>query len=322
MAKKVIDVSEHQGKIDWEKVKGQIDGAILRCGYGMDQTNQDDDYWSRNLSECERLGIPIGVYLYSYADTEAKAKSELAHILRLIKGHKFQLPIFIDLEQSGTEKMAKKTAQIVCDGLKDAGYTPGIYANLNWWTNYLKGVNGYRKWIAHYTSGSVDKYKNGYDGWQYSSKGKVSGISGNCDMNYWYADFGESSGTSTPKPSTSKPASNKNTIKVDGWWGKDTTTRLQQIFGTTVDGVVSNQFSCYKAQNPGLDSGWEWQSNPSGYSPLIKAIQKKVGAAQDGHIGPKTIKAIQKWMGTTQDGCFSGPSPCIKKLQQWINKQK
>lgn len=206
MAKKVIDVSEHQGKIDWEKVKDQIDGAILRCGYGMDQKNQDDDYWSRNLSECERLGIPIGVYLYSYADTEAKAKSELAHILRLIKGHKFQLPIFIDLEQSGTEGMAKKTAQIVCEGLKDAGYTPGVYANLNWWTNYLKGVNGYHKWIAHYTSGSADKYKKGYDGWQYSSKGKVSGISGNCDMNYWYADFGKSSGSSGGSTSSKAPS--------------------------------------------------------------------------------------------------------------------
>lgn len=132
-----------------------------------------------------------------------------------------------------------------------------------------------------------------------------------------------SGSTVTSKPSTpSKPAtSNSQQIKVDGWWGSNTTRRLQQIFGTTVDGVVSNQFSCYKAQNPGLDSGWEWESNPSGYSPLIKAIQKKVGVSQDGHIGPNTIKAIQRWMGCTQDGCFSGPSPCIKKLQQWINNQ-
>lgn len=136
-----------------------------------------------------------------------------------------------------------------------------------------------------------------------------------------------SNGTSSnsSKPSASKPAattSASDQLKVDGYWGTKTTKRLQQIFGTTADGVVSNQFSCYKAQNPGLDSGWEWESNPSGYSPLIKAIQKKVGATQDGHIGPKTIKAIQKWLGCTQDGCFSGPSPCIKKLQQWINKQK
>lgn len=220
MAKKVIDVSEHQGKIDWDKVKSQIDGAILRCGYGMDQTNQDDKYWSRNLSECERLGIPIGVYLYSYANTEAKAKSELAHIKRLIKGHKFQLPIFIDLEQSGTESMAKKTAQIVCDGLKSAGYTPGIYANLNWWTNYLEGVNGYRKWIAHYTSGSADKYKNRYDGWQYSSSGKVSGISGNCDMNYWYADFEEGSGTTGDSSTSQAPTGSTLDLVVGVMQGK------------------------------------------------------------------------------------------------------
>lgn len=122
------------------------------------------------------------------------------------------------------------------------------------------------------------------------------------------------------KAPASSPSSSGG-LKVDGYWGKDTTRRLQQIFGTTADGVVSNQFSCYKSQNPGLDSGWEWQGNPSGYSPLIKAIQKKVGASQDGHIGPKTIKAIQKWMGTTQDGVFSAKSPCIKKLQQWCNNQ-
>ena len=134
---------------------------------------------------------------------------------------------------------------------------------------------------------------------------------------------GATGSTSSVSSSSSASSSSKaDKLTVDGWWGPKTTRRLQQIFGTTVDGVVSNQFSCYKAQNPGLDSGWEWESNPSGYSPLIKAIQKKVVATQDGHIGPKTIKAIQKWLGCTQDGVFSGPSPCIKKLQQWINKQK
>ena len=129
-----------------------------------------------------------------------------------------------------------------------------------------------------------------------------------------------SSSTSASKLASS--TSSKTVLKVDGYWGTSTTKRLQQIFKTTVDGKVSNQFSCYKTQNPGLDSGWEWESNPSGYSPLIKAIQKKVGATQDGHIGPNTIKLIQKWMGTTQDGCFSAGSPCIKKLQQWCNNQK
>lgn len=126
----------------------------------------------------------------------------------------------------------------------------------------------------------------------------------------------------TTSTGTTSSSSAKITLKIDGYWGTSTTKRLQQIFKTTVDGKVSNQFSTYKSQNPGLDSGWEWEKNPTGNSPLIKAIQKKVGATQDGHIGPDTIKKIQKWMGCTQDGVFSAKSPCIKKLQQWCNNQK
>ena len=96
-SKCVIDVSQHQGTINWDKVKDKIAGAIIRCGYGDDLPAQDDTQFARNLAECERLGIPKGIYLYSYATTEAQAKSELAHILRLIKGHKFELPIFIEM---------------------------------------------------------------------------------------------------------------------------------------------------------------------------------------------------------------------------------
>lgn len=150
---------------------------------------------------------------------------------------------------------------------------------------------------------------------QYAAQYGISNYKGTASQNLQLLNAMRGGNAPASSPSSS------GGLKVDGYWGKDTTRRLQQIFGTTVDGVVSNQFSCYKSQNPGLDSGWEWQSNPSGYSPLIKAIQKKVGVSQDGHIGPKTIKAIQKWMGTTQDGVFSAKSPCIKKLQQWCNNQ-
>ena len=97
---KLIDVSEHQGKIDWEKVKPQIDGAILRCGYGMDIERQDDTYFRRNADECTRLGIPFGVYLYSYADSVEKARSEAAHVLRLIEGYKLSYPVYLDLEEN------------------------------------------------------------------------------------------------------------------------------------------------------------------------------------------------------------------------------
>lgn len=117
----------------------------------------------------------------------------------------------------------------------------------------------------------------------------------------------------------------KNRLKEDGSWGRNTTLRLQEIFNTTRDGVVSNQWAMYKLQNPGLYDGWEWHSVPNGQgSELITAMQQWAGMAVsdcDGEIGPATIKAIQRKMGTTQDGLFSAPSGCIKALQRWANAQ-
>ena len=113
-----IDVSYRQGDIDWEKVKnsGQVDFAIIRCGFGMNETKQDDSKWKYNSSECERLGIPYGVYLYSYADTVAKAKSEANHVIRLIKGKKLSYQIFYDMEEktvlNSTNMTRTKAAQI------------------------------------------------------------------------------------------------------------------------------------------------------------------------------------------------------------------
>lgn len=109
-------------------------------------------------------------------------------------------------------------------------------------------------------------------------------------------------------------------IDVDGKWGEDTTRKAQEVFGTTVDGFVTDQRAEYKSANPGLIA-FEWKSNPTGYSELIKAIQKKVGATQDGWIGPNTIKKMQKYFGTAQDGCVSNPSDVVKAFQKWLNKQ-
>lgn len=117
----------------------------------------------------------------------------------------------------------------------------------------------------------------------------------------------------------------KNKLTVDGKWDKATTTRLQQIFGTPVDGEVSNQHSKYKSTNPGLTSGWEWEDRPNGKgSSLIKAMQKWAGmpeSKRDGEIGPETITAFQKKLGTTVDGKVSNPSQMVKALQRWANEQ-
>lgn len=118
----------------------------------------------------------------------------------------------------------------------------------------------------------------------------------------------------------SEPKSKR--IEVDGVWGPATTKRAQEVFGTTVDGKVSNQYEMYAASNPGLSSAtFEWKKEPKGASNLIKAIQNKVNVKADGHIGPNTIRAMQKWLGTTVDGCVSRPSNMVKAFQKWLNNQ-
>lgn len=128
--------------------------------------------------------------------------------------------------------------------------------------------------------------------------------------------------TTTTVSSTSSNSSDDDKIDEDGKWGTKTTKRAQEVFGTTVDGVVSNQYAKYKSENPGLVESFDWKKNPRDYgSELIRAIQKKVGANVDGHIGPETIKKMQKWLGTVQDGYVSNPSDMVKAFQKWLNKQ-
>lgn len=187
MAKKVIDVSHHNGTIDWESVKAAgIDGAIIRCGFGSDISSQDDTQWKRNADECMRLGIPFGVYLYSYATTDSMAKSEAEHVLRLIKGYKLSYPVYYDLEENGTESGAAERARIFCEAIEAAGFWAGVYANKNWWDNYLAGLTEYTRWVARYNS---TLGMDNVDMWQYTSDGSVPGISGRVDMNHCYRDF-------------------------------------------------------------------------------------------------------------------------------------
>jgi GH25 family lysozyme M1 (1,4-beta-N-acetylmuramidase) len=177
MERKIIDVSYHNGTIDWNAVKvSGIEGAILRCGYGDDIVGQDDSQWFRNADECTRLGIPFGVYIYSYAKSEAQSRSEAAHVLRLISGYKLSYPVYLDLEESGTESHAVAGAKIFCDIIEKAGYVVGIYANQNWFQNIIGNqLDRYTKWIARYSS---NKPTVACDIWQHTSDGTVSGISG------------------------------------------------------------------------------------------------------------------------------------------------
>ena len=183
--RKIIDVSEHNGVIDWEKAKGHIDGAIIRCGYGSDYTSQDDRQYRRNVSECERLKIPYGVYLYSYAQNAEQARSEAAHVLRLVKGHKLSYPIYYDVEEKGLDGVAKSNSIVFGDIIEKAGYWCGVYSMLYWWQSCLKGLERFTKWVAHW---GVSQCGMACDMWQYSDNGNIPGV-GAVDTNYCYRDF-------------------------------------------------------------------------------------------------------------------------------------
>ena len=197
---KGIDVSYHNGTIDWKRVKqSEVEYAIIRCGYGTNDKNQDDKKWEENVKGCIDNNIPYGVYLYSYADTVEKASSEADHAIRLLQGKKLKYPVYYDLEEDKLrDKISKQTiadiAQTFCDKLSAKGYTVGIYANKDWFTNYLTDsrFNNWTKWVAQYNT--VCNYKGKYDMWQCSSTGRVPGISGNVDLNYSYSPFGNSYG--------------------------------------------------------------------------------------------------------------------------------
>ena len=197
---KGIDVSYHNGTIDWKRVKqSEVEYAIIRCGYGTNDKNQDDKKWEENVKGCIDNNIPYGVYLYSYADTVEKASSEADHAIRLLQGKKFKYPVYYDLEEDAIRKKLSKTeianiAKTFCNKLSAKGYTVGIYANKDWVTNYLTDscFNNWTKWVAQYNT--VCNYKGKYDMWQCSSTGRVPGISGNVDLNYSYSPFENSYG--------------------------------------------------------------------------------------------------------------------------------
>lgn len=194
---KGIDVSKWNGNIDWKKVsKTDVDFAIIRCGYGDNITSQDDNYWKKNVEGCIKYKIPFSTYIYSYAQSEAQAKSEAEHALRLLNGREVSFPIYYDMEEDAQAKLGKtkvgKFANKFMSIINSKGYKSGIYANLNWWTNYIPAsVNNnanVSKWIAQWKV-PYCTYKGSYNMWQCTSDGKVNGITGRVDINFWFGKY-------------------------------------------------------------------------------------------------------------------------------------
>ena len=217
----VIDVSNFQGNINWEQVKASgVTGAIIRCGWGQDMASQDDPKFVRNVTECIRLGIPFGVYLYSYAKSVTAAQSEARHVIRLLTPYrdKMSYPAFYDMEQAGTEKVAKDTAKAWLEVMRAAGYHVGIYSTKFWFDNYIKPAADLPKWVAFW--GSKQPQVPGICAWQYTSKGSVPGIKGNVDCS---EDLGLAQAGSgvVPVPSPAPQSTKTNEeLAAEVWAGK------------------------------------------------------------------------------------------------------
>lgn len=198
-AKGVIDVSEWQGDIDWAKAKADgVEGVIIRLGYG--EGNNADKKAQRNISECKRLGIPFGIYWYSYADTPSLAEEEGADVVTKLKQFGVNLsdlayPVYYDLEKWTWEGHQPPTDPNVYNNivnnwysaLQSAGYKNlGVYSYTSYLRGPLKHADIYAKtaWVAQYGARmGFDSFPTNSRGWQYTSSGKVDGISGNVDMN-------------------------------------------------------------------------------------------------------------------------------------------
>ncbi len=205
-----IDVSKHNGSIDWEQVKKSgIQFAIIRAGnrgYGEAGNMVEDPYFVQNMNGAIANGIKVGVYYFSQAITVEEAIQEAEATLRMIQDNgfadKLSLPIVIDTEAAGgradsmTKEQRTTVVKAFCERIKQAGYTPMVYANKSWLKNNLimSELEQYEVWVAHYVK-TDDPINNptDYDGrfeiWQYTSEGSVPGVSGNVDIDISYKKY-------------------------------------------------------------------------------------------------------------------------------------
>lgn len=227
-----IDVQKHQGNIDWTKAARGQDFVIIRAGYGR-LASQEDLCFKKNVEGASNAGIKyIGVYWYSYAATASEAKLEAQVCLKVIEPYKdiINLPIWFDQEYEPDILNATKTVRTncvleFCKAVHNAGYRTGLYASKDWFENKVttsQFPSYFENWVAQY--GANFTYKGDYVAWQYSSTGRINGISGNVDLNRSVASLIEK--TSSGKDGWVKSGSNwywyENGKPVSNCWRKIT----------------------------------------------------------------------------------------------------
>ncbi len=194
-----IDVSSHNAGIDWGSVKASgVEGAMIRLGYrgyGSEATLTTDKNFTSNINGAKAAGLKVGVYFFTQALTYEEGVEEAKYVLEQIQGMDIEMPIAIDTENVDADPSARannidkgaRTDAVVgfCETIKEAGYTPMIYSNRNWFLSQLDidRIGDYQFWLANY---SFVDFPYHIEGFQYTPEGNVPGVSGNCDVNIWF----------------------------------------------------------------------------------------------------------------------------------------
>lgn len=297
--KKGTDISYANGNIDLKKVKAAgYEPVMIRCGFGSNIASQDDSQFAANVVKAENLGMPWGVYLYSYATNLTEAKSEVAHIVRLLKGKKPTLPIALDVEDSayyskyGCYNKTALTSIVgtILQGIKDAGYYPALYTGKYWLDTYIdKSVYGkYDLWIAAWLKQC--NYSGSNLGiWQYG--GETNLIDGNSitgvgviDKDLFYKDYpviikagGYNNWTKTTTTNTT--STNITAAITESQLRQKVANVANSYIGTTEGSTKHKEIlNIYNAQKP-LPVGYTMKSNDAWCAAFTSAVWLKVGIA-------------------------------------------
>lgn len=256
-----IDVSAHQGRIDWAAVKASgVDFAMIRCGFrGYSEGGiYEDAYFKRNVSGAISNGIKVGIYFYSAAINENEALEEAAWVISKIKTYRITYPVVYDFEDFQRYRCANvdgaqatRNAITFLNLVSQAGYEPMMYANKSDITTRMsRGSFGCKFWLAHYTSQT--DYTGSYQMWQYTSKGSVNGISGNVDMNIAYFSYGS---TADAKHTHNYTETVKNSVK-QATCSKEGSKTVRCSCGETKTEVIpklSHKFGAWEVTKPATE---------------------------------------------------------------------
>lgn len=270
-----VDISTYNNVSSYSKLADAVDFAIIRCGFG-NSVSQIDNRFKKHIEGCIKAGVKgIGIYHFSYSRSVEEAKKEAKVCLELISPYKDKINMFVayDWEYDSysycvkngvkpTRKLMTDMANAFCKVIKDAGYTPAVYTNLDYANNrFIMSSIPYDIWMAQYNS--TCQYKGKYTVWQYSSSGKVAGIDGRCDVNYCYKDYFSKEDYTTMK---------KGDKNLGVYALKQLLNQLHTL------GKVPKKLADDSVFGDGTEAD-------------VKAVQKLAGLSQTGVADEKTVKA-------------------------------